>query len=436
LLFGALTHSAGKAAIIAALFMLILTNFSFLEKAIKHVLPGLKYWHTAPIVLVAGLHIAYLLWRFLKDEMAADIMKITGLVFGGLILFNVAISTPQIINHVQAQRQLRQAQAERQEQQSGTATDMPNIYLIIFDEYANFPQMEEYYQYDNAPLRGFLEEHNFSISYTSHNDSIISSTILTNLVNCNYIVDNYTSESDRKVLRKNGALFDILRNHGYRVQIFETGDCFGGSLPDHLEKAAFKSGATTIGGDNLQDILLQRTIIYPIQRVLANDNSLLDNRVMIMADYLSLPEALPKGGVFTLAYFSFPHQPFLVNENGESNDPGQWENWKDPQYYLGQYQYATKQMLRILENIVNNDPNSIIILQSDHGARASTDEKFMTKFPLEVMNNPLNTVYYQGNNSLDISGLSSVNTLRIILNELFDLNYEIVPVPEDTYRYR
>ena len=60
---------------------------------------------------------------------------------------------------------------------------------------------------------------------------------------------------------------------------------------------------------------------------------------------------------------------------------------------------------------------------------------FFKKFPLEAMNNPLNIVYYRGETMDEIKGLSGVNTLRTVLSRLFNEEYPLIEVPEDTYDY-
>lgn len=59
----------------------------------------------------------------------------------------------------------------------------------------------------------------------------------------------------------------------------------------------------------------------------------------------------------------------------------------------------------------------------------------MKMFDLKDMANPFNAVYYCGK-PMDISGLSGVNTWRVIVNELFDKNYSLVEVPIDEYKYK
>ncbi len=423
LVFSVPTRSFEKACIFASLLALVLINFTFIEDVLKRLFPALKYWHTVPIIIVVCLHVAYFICRFIPKDLIGDAIKVVCVVFGFLLVFNFATAAPQIINYAQMQRQIEEAQKEREGQLTKTISGQPNVYFIILDEYGNFPQMEEYYHYDNAPLKDFLEGHNFAISYDSHNESIYSNTIQTNWINLDYIVDDYTSVSEKSFLTKNGVMFDVMRDQGYDVQIFEAGNSYGGHMPD----ATTSSSAVTIGGETLRDILLQRTIAYPFCSTHAVSQNL---QYINLLRYFHSPESLPTESTFTLIYDCFPHPPFLVDENGNGTPAEHREDWADPKYYLGQFKYATKLTLGVLDNIIKNDPSSIIILQSDHGGRALEDDR--VDFPLEMINSPLNAIYYQGQVKLEIEGLSSVNTLRLLLNHLFDMDYEMLEVPEYT----
>lgn len=129
---------------------------------------------------------------------------------------------------------------------------------------------------------------------------------------------------------------------------------------------------------------------------------------------------------FTLAYFCLPHSPFIVDEEGREVGLGGYvgsESWSNKDYYLGQFKYTTsKLMLPILDTIVTDDPDAVIILMSDHGARGTPGVTW------EMKTNSLNTVYYRGQD-MEIEGLSNVNTLRTVLNRLFSLDYEMVDIP-------
>lgn len=414
-----LTHKIGKASLSVSLVMMLILNFFYVEAAIKLALPDLKYWHTSTISVIAVLHIVYFLWRFLEDDLAMDVTKVLCFVFGGLLLLNAATATPQIIERVQAQQKMTVEMKIQSKQTIRSGSDMPNVYLIIFDEYANFPQMEECYNYDNAPLKDFLKDHKFNISYTSYNESIRSDTVQTNMVNLDYIVDDETPSKTKEVLRHNGILFDVMKNHGYDVQILESSAFYGGYVPD-----GSTSSASTINGETIEMLLWQKTIFYPFFQ-LNNPRRMRNVRNSQEIASLLETQTVELSKTFTLAYFCLPHQPFVVDENGNQHRATIYDTlniWNNKKYYLDQFKYTTKLMLPILESIVENDPQAVIMLMSDHGARDAPGATW------DLKRNSLNVLYYQGE-EYNIEGLSNVNTIRATLNNLLDEDYEMVPVP-------
>lgn len=410
--FGILTRSISKGAIAASIFTLVLTNFTFLENALKLLFPELKYWHTVTIVIVLTLHIIYFACHYLNRELANEVNGIICLVFGALIAINLVTGIPQIAGRIKAQRSADKVISDVQNDQE-ESDKQPNIYYIIFDEYAGFRQMEENYGYANQELKDFLIDNHFAISYTSHNESIISSTIQTNLVNLDYVVDDETPESEKTVLRQNGLLFDLMREHGYEIQVLETGGFYGGHLPNGN---ANSTGARTLGGDSMSDILEKRTILYPLLEKGYDDRL---NDILSIVDYFCMEENYSRDKMFTLAYFNFPHAPFIVDENGNAIPNSEFINWD---YYLGQFKYATKIMIKMVEQIISRDSDSIIMLQSDHSVRFIDTTH-------ELMTNPLNTLYYCGE-EVPIEGLSGINTIRTVLNRLWNMNFEMVELPQ------
>ena len=421
------TRSSEKAVISATILTLVMTNFSFLESLLKLPFPYIKYWHAMPIILVIALHIVWLIFKFLDKDLLAEIAKVVGLVFGVLVMLNIVMSVPKIITRIEAKQELN---AIDQAQQNVNVVEgenkKPNIYLLLFDEYANFPQMEEYYGYDNAPLREFLDQYNFNVSYPSQNESVNTVTIITNLVNLDYIVeDETTTDAEKEVLRKNGALYSLLKEYGYDIQTIETGDFLS---DNSIGASSQKNQAGTVNGETLAYLAINKSVFYPFYTLSVADTV---KDVVNLANYIASDEfVISDGNTFTMIYFLFPPQPFVVDEDGNPISVSHSVDWEDNQYYLGQYKYATKLMLPMVENIIEKDPNAVILLQSDHGARAAgADSKPSGKFTFEAMKNPLNAVYFAGE-ELNIEGLSSVNTLRTILNKTLGTDLAMLSVPE------
>lgn len=423
----AFTKSFSKSAIISVFFMLLFSNYAFLEKGVQLLLPSLKYWHVLPIFIFIMLHICYFIYKKMSLSLANSITKILCIVFSGLISINLIVAAPDIINKMLL---VDQSNSGKKFEEKQEADDLkPNIYLLIFDEYSSFNMIKKCYNYDNSQFATFLEDKGFTVSHNSYNESIITSTVTTNLVNLSYIVDNTTSESEKEIKRHNGALFSLLSENGYMIKGVGNARWYG--LED-LAGGVSISGAQTIGGETFQDILLQRSVIYPF---VCPNTSAYAQMLSTSIEYLCQNSGVQKN-VFTILHLLSPHTPFVVDENGNYIPSEHHLNWDDKQYYLGQYIYVTKLMTRLVDSIIKNDPDSIIILQSDHGARASTDPvTFKAKFELEDMKGILNAVYYRGEDIPEIKGQSGVNTLRIVFNRLFHLDWGVVEVPQDEYQY-
>jgi hypothetical protein len=88
-----------------------------------------------------------------------------------------------------------------------------------------------------------------------------------------------------------------------------------------------------------------------------------------------------------------------------------------------------------VDEIQKNDPTAIIILQSDHGARTIYRREGLSQDLNDPstdrgqMRNILNCVYL-GGETMDISGLSGINTLRAVLNQVYGTDYEMLPEHE------
>lgn len=423
LLCRVILRSPEKGALAAIMLFQTLANFSLLEKMLKLLFPKVHYWHSVPVILVIVLHMIWLILRFVKEELLSDIVKVACIVFAGLILLNGVFAIPKITARLDAKRQIAEANASGREESPAEWTGKPNIYLIIFDEYASFYQMENYYNFDNAELREYLEQNNFNISYTSHNESVYTSTILTNLMNLDYVVSDRMLASERERIRKNGALPTLMRDNGYHVQIIESGSF----LSDGSTYAGTDGGgaaAATMDGRTIADLLIERQIAYPFRPNNQDDDL---KGTLATADHLASDAAIPISDTFTIGYMCFPHPPFLVDKDGSRlNTPANESNLQER--YLGQFQYATKLMVAICDNIIQNDPNAVVVLQSDHGSRVGFDTFSSPIFPIEVMTNNFSAVYFQGE-KLDIEGLSSVNTVRTVLNQLLGLDLEMRKVP-------
>ena len=90
-----------------------------------------------------------------------------------------------------------------------------------------------------------------------------------------------------------------------------------------------------------------------------------------------------------------------------------------------------------MDNIQKNDPDAVILLQADHGARIPGhlveqfgEPWFDTEVEIPYMEGVLNCVYVPGG-SVDIEGDTCINATRKTLDQVFGLTLGTLPVPED-----
>jgi hypothetical protein len=224
---------------------------------------------------------------------------------------------------------------------------------------------------------------------------------------------------------KNPYLFILMKKNGYFINLGSPNELIlDHSYADYQITSEFISTFRTFNS-----FIINNTVLYPLYGAKEHDKEI--NAIYKMFAYGEESSRIRISNLFTIGYFDFPHIPYVVDEKGNKTDDADQDNLQDPNLYLAQLKFANHKILQMVSAIINNDPQAIIILQSDHGFRYASHLHFwynldiydlQAEAPFEQ--NILNAVYYQGKN-LDIEGLSGINTLKIVLNTLLDAGLEI-----------
>lgn len=411
--------SLSKSVILSILFMLIFSNYIYIEKVVHLIFGNIKYWHLIPILLVILLHIAYFFKHKLTENIANDISKVLFIVFAILTLINIVFSIPKIIEYNRATDIIEKK--ENKSIQAISNNDMPNVYYCVFDEYSGFEAIDKIYGYDNKKFEDFLNTSGFNISRDSYNDSSATVVVMNNILNLDYIYNDDNIPKKPKP-NKDIELYNVFRNHGYNIKGVGSTPEF--SLPNVDGEISIEN--KTIDGDNFSELVYKNTMLYHwLNKTVYLERA---ETVLNAFDYMMDENNIPKQPTFTFFYLISPHAPFLFREDGSVSSAG-YTDWEDPEYYLGQFKYITKKITEMLNTILKEDPNSIIILQSDHAARYPS---FVTE-PLTFKDktNILNCVYFGGEKLEEIQSQTGLNTILITLNKLFgDNTYKVLEVPE------
>lgn len=407
-------RSCPKAALISVTTIMILENFKFIESAFNCVFVEMRYWH----ILACLLFLLVLAGAFVKEKCSQDLAEIIVfvicIVFSGLILVNLIFNVPAI---------LRDAAREKNQtfdvESVSNAKDLPNVYWLTFDEYSSFLVMEKYYDYDSKDFIEKLEGMGFNISHSSRNSSHKSSTVFTNYCNLNYVVDDSFSEATKAEIIKEGWLLKFLKENQYSIHGYgRVNELLGDNNPYIVYKESLqKSGSQTIGGQSPNDLILSRSVFYPL---FEKTRDYFSGAVLNTFDSLENMEVEEKP-TLVFSYLMLPHEPFIFNADGSLNSSDNYYNWQDHSFYRNQYIFTSDKIIDVVSKVVEKDPNSVIILQSDHSARAASDSQLYRKWiSVSDMRSILNCVYYKGE-VLDIEGLSGVETLRKVYETIFDI---------------
>lgn len=429
LLVGAIIYkNVLKASFISFIFMLLFTNYFSIETIIRKINYGIRYWHIVAILLFLFAHICYFVYKWKTEEAIKRVLQLGSIMFCGLIIVNVITIIPDIIKNFSQPQEIEEMNL------SSENTNNPDIYYIVLDEYSPFETLQKYFNYYPKDFENFLVENGFTVSHTSKNESAGTHINTTNALNLDYIIPITTTVKDSLPYRVNPEFFKVFANQNYDIHIanqnyalvwedeyYDTLNPFGKNNPE----VSFSNNASS--DFNKFEILVRgRTPFY----ILNNDSEsdITRENVHKVFDYIKSNGKKSENNKpkLTFAHICSPHQPFVFDENGDSVPLSEANNWSDKKYYLGQYKYITSQLQETIDFILHNNPDSIIILQSDHGPRGGNDETFIEYADKLTI---FNTVYYR-NEKIDIEGQSALNTLRIVLNKLFHMNYELLEVPK------
>ena len=303
----------------------------------------------------------------------------------------------------------------------------PDIYLLIFDEYAGNISLKNDFKYDNTDFIKKLESTGFhvpKISYANYPNTGLSIPSTLNMHYLDFLTEELGKDSaDMRLpneFRDNSLVMKVLKLYGYEITSFYGGLGAPGNTNLVSEKLCSYGTVNTDLRKNL--VLTYLPITYFNTALLEVQQK---EKLECMFSTLSEIKGTEDAPVFAIAHFRLPHEPFIYDSAGNSVKTAQSDNQKEA--YLEQLIYSNKKILELVNNILENttrDP--VIIVISDHGYRAEIDWE-----------NPSNEDYVSGFNILAAyhipnemdnlpETISPTNIFRIIFNSYLDTEFEML----------
>jgi hypothetical protein len=334
-------------------------------------------------------------------------------------------------------------------------SDYPDVYFLIFDRYADNRTLDSIYAYDNSDFLDRLRQRGFYIAdrsranYTKTGHSLASSLNLRHLTDLSESIGPGSSNwKPVYALVQDNVVARFMKAHGYRY--IHLGSWWGPTKQNPLADENYDALGFYAGLDislnEFEKLLLEPLLPTRLAKHFLgqqpggsrNHNNKRTNqffRVQRKFEKLSTVRR-DSEPLFVFAHMLVPHRPFVFFDDGQYKTLAQSRSLTRDENYIDQLTYTNKKIEELVEELLNRDPQPIIIIQADEGPfppryvadeenfdwRQATEEELRQKFRI------LNAIYFPdreyGNLYEDIT---PVNTFRVIFNRYFGLDLPLLP---------
>lgn len=242
---------------------------------------------------------------------------------------------------------------------------LPNVYFILCDAYPRADYLQDYFNFDNTPFLGQLRERGFFVVDRSRSNYCHTLPSLAATLNLDYldatIVPRQFSENYPLLipLVRDNLVVRTLRAHDYEFVAIASG-----LFPTKMEDADRFIRPGAFNNTEYQQRLIDMT---PVRSIMNRMDQLLWYQLVPFT--LDTLAGLRREGrpMFVFAHLLAPHLPHAYDKDGNFVDtfPPYKEGWRTVTTYLN------KRLIEVVDEIRKNEPNSIIVIQGDHGSNTA-----------------------------------------------------------------
>ncbi len=340
--------------------------------------------------------------------------------------------------------------------------DRPDIYYIIMDGYGRSDVLDELYGFGNEDFLERLRSMGFYIVADGYSNFAQTSLSMASSLNMTYLdalVNELGPESrdlgPLKNMIQDSEVRRYLEGQGYDLVAFETGyplttiedaDIYGS--PDYsqtMDEYALQSGWSF---NEFEGMLLETTasrFVLDLRvrsqkdlRAGVTDFLYQKHRTRVLFTISKLHEVAElDGDYFVIAHIISPHPPFVFGPSGEQvqndaafsmQDNGCCRREQYLEGYRDQVEYVSKLLSLEIERILDaSEIEPIIVIQGDHGPGAYLTQE-IEQSNIKERHAILNAILLpEGARASLYSSMTPVNTFRVILNEIFREELELLP---------
>ena len=312
--------------------------------------------------------------------------------------------------------------------------ERPSMYVVLLDGYPALETLQDRFGFDAAPFASALEERGFDIADSSRSNYNRTLLTLSSMLHMQYVdsVDGLSESRDGFAAQNRqltGAINaapvpEMLDEAGYRTVSISSP--YGEATVTTVDRVIHTGAMTLFEEQLLRYTAAGRWLIERWPGIVADQHR---QGVLGVLDALRRVPVEEQSPVFTMAHVFSPHTPFVFNADGSPRPlldcypercgittPELDRLGIDAESYgaglVAQTEYLNDQLLRTVDAIVAEDPDAVIVLYSDHGARyeeGPSEEHFQTFLAART----------PGHGGLLDGQVSLVNLYPMLLNAYF-----------------
>ena len=424
-------RSSTKSGLFVSLMIILFFSYGHIFQALNKAIINLQISHAifvVPFLVICILGFLYCLKTKRKLNNITLILNIVAITL-------IAVTLTQLIGYDFNPYYIFEDDVDTSTQFHLTDSlgDYPDIYYIILDEYAGSKTLNDTFDYDNSEFINFLNTAGFNTPLQTQSNYFVSFLSLSSTLNMQY-VNFYTDEvgvdsKDRRLshnLMHDNRIMQILESNGYSTINFDSN--WG---PTNAIKIADQNlcEKNPVFNSELLTVVLSTSMLKPVY----TDLFLPADRERVLCVFSELPEIQfeSEKPIFVFAHIMLPHGPYVWGPNGEHKKIDSLsilDIEEDKKAYVDQLKFTNKMVQEMIEKIIDEKKSpKIIIIQSDHGTAFPMDWENPTE---KMKHDRLSNINYillpdKNKNSL-YDTMTPVNTFRVLFNDYFGTNFEIL----------
>ncbi len=419
-----------KACISTALLLVIFWNYDLFFSFFKGFIE-MGNRHFLPAILIGYLLVVFAISKKAGNDTLKNVRTIIVIPIVLLVIFNIFVITRAEFS------KLKPATVRVQITELPEVLENPDMYILVFDEFASLPTMEDIWGYDNSYFAEELESMGFFFARESKTRYDYTHMAIPGILELEYLEPDITRR-ESLVRYNHNRVFQHLHQLDYQIYFL---DGWGGfEYTFHIPVADFVCIYNTYYEplytiDEFTYLVFSRSMLTFLTDKLIHDNAnLYFQGHHFFLDYIrNFPKRTNESEqpLFLWGHIMAPHLPFVFDRYGNFNEnpTNHWEYRSLSaetlrELYLEQYIFITDQIIDIVSTILKtSDREPVIAMFSDHGPRlesAGVAEK-------EHHHRVLNAVYFPGGDySALYDSIAPVNTMRVLFNTFYGTSYDML----------